>query len=59
MTTTAVVTDQPPALSDLDARIQRDVERSGVPFHVEDPAVLSRVAALVVEGGDRDAGAAP
>lgn len=32
--------------STLDERIARDCERSGVPFHVEDDALLDRVAEL-------------
>jgi hypothetical protein len=47
----------------LDERIARDCERSGVPFFVEDEAVLERIAALLdgmedVEGGGGRAPAA-
>jgi len=39
----------------LDERIRRDCERTGLPFHVEDDALLDRVADLLVawaeEGG--------
>jgi hypothetical protein len=33
--------------ADLDARLARDCEWSGVPFHVEDPAVLGLVVDLL------------
>jgi hypothetical protein len=34
-------------VSTLDDRIWRDCARSGVPFHVEDEALLDRVAVLI------------
>jgi hypothetical protein len=34
-------------LAELDARIRRDCQRSGVPFHVEDDALLDRIAGLL------------
>jgi hypothetical protein len=42
----------PAQVAALDQRIARDCERSGVPFHVEDEALLDRVATLLVEGED-------
>jgi hypothetical protein len=36
-------------LAELDARIARDCERSGVPFFVEDEALLDRVAGLLTD----------
>jgi len=48
-----------PSPSTLNERIARDCERSGVPFHVEDEALLDRVAALLddstAEDGSRGA----
>jgi hypothetical protein len=41
-------------VSTLDERIARDCARSGVPFHVEDEALLDRVAAWLV--GDQEGG---
>ena len=38
-----------PATSSLDERIARDCERSGVPFFVEDEALLDRVAGLLTD----------
>lgn len=41
-------------MTTLDERVARDCARSGVPFHIEDDALLERVAAWVVsaeEGG--------
>jgi hypothetical protein len=36
-------------LAELDARIARDCERSGVPFFVEDDGLLDRVAGLLAD----------
>jgi hypothetical protein len=36
-------------MSTLDERIARDCERSGVPFFVEDDALLDRVAGLLAD----------
>jgi hypothetical protein len=36
-------------MSALDERLARDCERSGVPFFVEDEALLDRVADLLVD----------
>jgi hypothetical protein len=54
--TTSASEDRRPA-STLDERIARDCERSGVPFHVEDDALLERVAELteLAWAGDDDA----
>jgi hypothetical protein len=37
-------------MSTLDERVARDCERSGVPFFVEDEALLERVAGFLVDG---------
>jgi hypothetical protein len=42
-------------LAELDARIARDCQQSGVPFHVEDDALLDRVAGWLAEGAQTDA----
>jgi hypothetical protein len=36
-------------MTTLDERIARDCERSGVPFHVEDAALLEKVAGWLAE----------
>jgi hypothetical protein len=55
--------DRPPrqaqVAAELDDDVRRLVERStaaqGLPFHVQDPAILARVAALVQAVGKREA----
>jgi hypothetical protein len=46
-------------MTTLDERIAADCERSGVPFHVEDDALLDRVAAWLVSGGEGGGDARP
>lgn len=45
--------------AELDDRIRRDCERSGVPFFVEDDQLLDRVAGWLVSGEEGEADGRP